>query len=173
MSYAEDRAWSDQFIPHIRAIVGPRLLVESPLEVDTKQAADLIVLKARDMTVAARVRRAGYAERYPWDFTLRSRRDSGAKTEFRKIVEGWGDWLLYGHEGEKSRLARWLLIDLHELRAEMIYDAHRPSRRLPDPMKPIANGDGTHFIAYNVRRLPSRIVVASSHPIPRPQSEAA
>lgn len=173
MSYTDDRVWSDQFMPHIRAIVGPRLLVESPLEVDTQQAADLIVLKARDMTIAARVRRAGYADRYPWDFTLRARRDSGAKTEFRKIVEGWGDWLLYGHEGDKARLARWLLIDLHELRAEMIYDAHRPQRRLPDPMAPIANGDGTHFVAYNVCRLPARIVVASSHEIPRRTREAA
>jgi hypothetical protein len=173
MSYAADRAWSDQFIPHIRQIVGPQLLVESPLDVDTKEAADLIVLKARDMTVACRVRRAGYADRYPWDFTLRAKRDSGAKTELRKIVEGWGDWLLYGHQGAADKLARWFLVDLHELRAEMIYDAHRPRRRLPDPTRPIANGDGTHFVAYDVRNLPQRIVIASSHAIPRAVTEAA
>lgn len=167
MSYETDRAWSDGFIPHIREIVGPLLLVPSPLDVDTQQATDLIVMRARDMMIACRVRRAGYAERYPWDFTIRAKRDSGSKTELQKIVEGWADWMLYGHESFNGRLGRWFLIDLHELRAQMIYDAHRKNKRLPDPTRPISNKDGTHFVAYDARKLPQKVVIASSHPVPR------
>lgn len=121
MSYAHDRAWSDQFIPTIKSIVGPLLLVESPREIDIKQAADLVILSARDMTIAARVRRVGFADRYPYQFTLRSARTNGLSTELRKIQEGWGDWLFYGHAGHSPPdIERWMVVDLHALRFHFI-----------------------------------------------------
>ena len=40
MSYAEDRAWSDRYLPIMRQLIGPHLLMPSPLEVDAKQAAE-------------------------------------------------------------------------------------------------------------------------------------
>ena len=86
MSYSDDRNWSDRYIPAIGQIVGPHLVVPAPLEIDPRQATDLIVLKARDMTIAARVRRAEYATCFPYDFTVRCRRDSGAKAEMRKVT---------------------------------------------------------------------------------------
>lgn len=172
MSYAVDRAWSNQFIPQIRSIVGPLLLVESPIEVDTQEAADLIVMRARDMTIACRVRRQGYAERHPWDFTIRAKRDSGAKTEFSKIVEGWGDWMFYGHDDGRGTVDRYFVIDLHGLRAELIRDSYRPRRQLPDCSRPISNGDGTYFLAFDVRKLRASDILASSHEIPRQQAAA-
>lgn len=48
MSYASDRRESDRFIPRIKSIVGPWLLDVTPDEIDCKQAADLMVFKARD-----------------------------------------------------------------------------------------------------------------------------
>lgn len=178
MSYSTDRRWSDQYLPVIRGIVGPHLLVPSPLDVDTKEAADLIVLRARDMTVACRVRRAGYESRYPWEFTIRGQRDSGAKTELAKVMEGWGDWMLYAHAGERQgTLSKWFLIDLHVLRAEMARDAWRAASGKPQrhagSMRLIPNGDGTHFAAFDVRRFPQELIVASSHSIPREEIEAA
>ena len=65
--YETDRRWSDRYIDAIRAIIGPRLLVTAPWELDRKQNTDLMVLTARDMTIACRVRRPGYASRYGWD----------------------------------------------------------------------------------------------------------
>ncbi len=160
MSYMNDRAWSDAFIPEIRRLVGPYLLVPAPFEIDTREAADLIVLRARDMTIAARVRRPGYASRFPWDITLRARRDSGVKTEFSKIIEGWGDWFFYGHNSRGADIDRWFLIDLHELRAGLIRGGNL--RRRAQNVQ--SNGDGTHFVAFDVRELP-RAIVASSHQI--------
>jgi hypothetical protein len=163
MSYADNRIWSDRFIPHICEIVGPRMLEPSSISVDQNRVADLIIVNAKPtMTIACRVRRPGYAERFPWDFTLRSKLDSGAKTELDKIIEGFGDWMLYGHAGDYSRLARWLLIDLRALRAAMISPEHNPRSLRHTP-----NGDGTYFVSYNVRTLPPSVVIDSSHLIPR------
>lgn len=170
MSYQKDRSWSDRFLDHIRAIVGPHLLVPSPLERDMKEAADLIVLRARDMTIACRVRRPGYADRYPWDVTLRSQRDSGSKTELVKIREGWGDWMLYGHSAEDERtLARWFLIDLHVWRGEFLRVGiaaglgKRPG--LWNVLRSTPNGDGTHFVSFDIRRFPPELIIASSHAV--------
>lgn len=162
MTYSLDRKWSDRFIPEIKRIVGPHLLSETPLEIDAKEAADLMVFTGRDLRIAARVRREGYAERYPFEFTIRAHRDSGAKTELAKIIEGWGDWMLYGHEGEGSSLSVWWLIDLHAFRASLI--------RCPKDLKfsKKANGDGTYFVAYDLRSFPPEpsILVAGSRDLP-------
>lgn len=166
MSYEADRAWSDQFIPAMKQIIGPYLLEPSSVEVDTKQAADLVVFRARDVTIACRLRRPGYADRYPFEFTIRSARDSGTRTELQKLTDGWGDWMFYGHAAAQSPdIARWFLLDLSAWRAALIRDrmAVAPRRQ--------SNGDGTHFVAFDVRRFKiangcKRLVIASSHPVP-------
>ncbi len=155
MSYLSDRRWSDIFIPAVKQIVGPLLLEVSSFDVDTKQAADMIVLNARDKAIAVRVRRPGYADRYPFEFTIRAERDSGTKTELEKIVDGFGDWMFYGHAQEDSvNINRWMVIDLHAWRAVLI--------RKQAPCKKQNNGDGTHFVAFDVRDLPKNLLIASS-----------
>ncbi|MGH8773468.1 MAG: hypothetical protein ACREV2_20180 [Burkholderiales bacterium] len=118
--YRSDRCFADRFIPEMKRIIGPYLLCEATFEVDTERASDLVVLKARDMAIACRVRRPGYAERYPWDFTLRAHRDSGTKTELEKIQDGWADWMFYAHakDGETPIFAQWFLLDLNAFRAQ-------------------------------------------------------
>lgn len=161
MSYADDRAWSDAYLPTVRAIVGPHLLVPAPIERDIKEASDLIVLRARDMTIAVRLRRPGYADQYPNQFTIRAHRSSGAKTELAKINEGWGDWFFYGHTSATD-IVSWLLIDLHWLRAAFIRQAsilHFPDNRVSGIKH---NGDGTQFFWFDASRLPSNVIIASS-----------
>lgn len=166
MGYVNDRAWSDRFIDPIKQIVGPLLLEPSSFDVDTQKATDLVVLRAKDHMIAARVRRPGYADRYPNDFTIRSLRDSGARTELEKFVDGWGDWFLYGHaDAAQVTLSRWMLIDLHAWRSALIRDGMRDSSTLRWKKK--SNGDGTHFVSFDVRSFPSRpsILVSSSHAV--------
>lgn len=160
MSYQSDRSWSDQYIPAIKQIVGPLLLDVSSFEVDTKNATDLIVLRVNDKMIAARVRRPGYADRYPYEFTIRSQRDSGAETELRKVISGWGDWMFYGHAAEGGGISRWFVLSLPALRAELI--------RRPDELgwEKKSNGDGTHFVAFDLRTFVEPIIVASSHEVP-------
>jgi hypothetical protein len=164
MSFQSDFDWQMQFVPVIRSIIGPLLLEPAPLELDMHEATDMIVLRARDMRIACRVRRPGYAEPYPWDFTIRSRRDSGAETELSKILmRGWGDAMFYGHAAqlEAGPIARWHFIDLHSFRG---HHTHRDTRRAIKCGER-SNGDGTYFCWYDVRSfLPDPpILIAQSH----------
>lgn len=149
-AYKVDRKWSDRFIPLIKQIVGPRLLVTSPLEVDQKQAADLITIKARNLTIACRIRRAQYYEEYKYQFTVRSHRDSGAETEYSKLVKGWGDWMFYAFalDDTSADLRLWYLIDLAAWRWHL---AQKPKTFQSGE---IPNGDGTYFAWYDMRSFP-------------------
>lgn len=168
MSYGVNRTWSDTFLPDIKRIVGPYLLVRSPKEIDCTQAADLIVMRARDMTIAARIRRFGYAGKYPYDFTIRSSLDSGTKTELAKFLEGWGDWMFYGHAQQSGEFVdRWWLIDLHEWRKRLLFAGYRGG--WSSLAIQIDNGDGTHFFAFDVRDFGSALLIGSSHPLPSAQ----
>ncbi len=70
--YQVNWSWSDQFLPEIRRIVGGHLLKAAPDPLDHFQATDLVMLDAKDMRVAARVRRPGYSMLYPNQFTIRA-----------------------------------------------------------------------------------------------------
>lgn len=166
-SWDKDKNWSDLYLPQIRAIVGPLLLEPAPLEMDLREATDLKILKARDMRIACRLRRPGYADRYPFEFTIRSQRHHN-KTELEKILNGFGDWAFYGHVDNAERLNRYLLLDLDWFRAVIFYDNNH-HRWLP------ANGVAVEkmnfdkssvFMAYDVRYFPPEMVIATSHAIP-------
>lgn len=169
-AYETDRAWSDRFIVPIKNIVGPRLLSVTPDEIDCTQAADLMVFIARDMKIAARVRRHGFAERYPYEFTIRARRESGAETELSKIINGWGDWMFYGHSNaEQNHFDLWWLIDLHAFRAALIRNSmNGKALRCGDK----ANGDGTFFKWFDLRSFPTTppILIGGSDHLPGPPS---
>jgi hypothetical protein len=155
--YQADREWSDGLLPALRHIVGPLLVEPSTLVQDREQAADLTVFTARSLTIACRVRRPGYSDSYPWDFTIRARRNNGVKTELAKIVDGWGDWFLYGHADQDGfNLARWMVLDLNVFRSALIRSTkirERPEIRNPDR--------STTFVAYDVREFPQDIVIAA------------
>ena len=77
-----------------------------------------MMLDARDMRVAARVRRPGYAARYPHQFTIRSHLPSGAQSELSKIVIGKGDRMFCAHaSATETGVDRWCLQDLNAFRA--------------------------------------------------------
>ena len=159
--FKADFRWQMRFYDEMRYILGPRLLIEAPDELDFKQATDMLILAARDMRIGCRVRRPQYLDRYPWDFTIRRARDSGATTEAEKIWEGWGDWLFYAFSDAEERfLARWFIVDLDAFRSQM--REHR--NRVGNPRRK-DNGDGTYFVAFDVRRFRDEppILVDSSH----------
>ncbi len=162
--YQTDREWSDLYLPRIKALVGPHLLVPAPFEVDSEQATDLIVLRARDMMVACRVRRPGYVDKPRWrrQFTVRRKRASGAKTELEKFIDGFGDWMFYGHAtGVADEISPWFLLDLDVFRAALIRMSQRYSEQ-PVTSENCVNTDGTQFKAYDIDSFPPQLVIASS-----------
>lgn len=164
MAYSINRIWLDRFIPEIRRIVGAHLLRVAPEHLDNRHATDLLMLEARDMRIAARVLRHGYASRYPYDFTIRSRLPSGNQTELAKIVDGEGDWLFYGHaNAAKTGFDLWWLLDLRALRAGLIRHA---SNGYPISSGDRVNTDGTCFKWFDIRSFPTEppLVLATSGP---------
>ncbi|MDQ7264070.1 hypothetical protein NM680_19960 [Paracoccus sp. PS-1] len=161
-AYSINRHWSDRFIPEIRRIVGAHLLRVAPDYLDTRHATDLLMLDGRDMRIAARVRRHGYAGRYPYDFTIRSRLPSGNPTELAKIVNGEGDWLFYGHANAAGTgFDLWWLLDLRAFRAGLIRHA---SNGYPISSGDRMNTDGTCFKWFDIRSFPKEppLVLATS-----------
>jgi hypothetical protein len=155
--YREQRAWSDKFIPQIKRIVGPYLLGVADDCRDMHEATDLIVIQAKDLRIAARMRKPGYADKYPYDFTIRADVPSGATTELQKMVDGFGDLFFYGHANEADQIVRWMLLDLAAWRAHLI----RRTVKLGDVR---TNIDGTKFVVFDVRDFvgPPTVLVSSS-----------
>lgn len=166
--YESERAFSDRYIPAIQQIVGPLLLKPAPFELDANQATDLIVMTARDIRIAARVRRANkYLERYGYEFTLRAKLQSGAKTEMTKVVDNNAQWLFYGFADPNSaEVPHWWLINLDAFRAAFIRQAFG-GQKVKCGLKD--NGDGTHFYWFDLRSFPREpsILIAGSRELPK------
>jgi hypothetical protein len=160
MSVSEDWEWSDEYMPIVKEIVGPHLLQKSPYAVDAKQATDLVVVRGKSLTTGVRMRRPYAAENWPYQFTIRLKRDSGAKTELAKIIDGWGDIFFYGFAGDAhQKIQGYYLIDLNVFRKCMIYE---------EPRKSIVSGrqsnkDGTHFKWFDVRSFSEEMFLDSKH----------
>lgn len=160
MSYEKDRQWSDRFIPMLKLLIGQHLLATSSFEQDAYEASDLVVFNVLNRKIACRVRRYGYADRYQHQFTIRSQRDTGSKTELEKIMDGFGDWLFYGHATvTESGIVPWWVIDLNVFRNVM--GSFKLAKFVQSGKGD--NGDGTHFTWYDVRTFPAncKILVAS------------
>lgn len=164
MSYREDRTFTDQYTPAIKGIVGPLLLEPAPLEEDAFRATDLMILKARDLRIGCRMRRDGFKDRFPFDFTIRSKRDNGTETEMRKFVNGFGDWFFYGHAAKEGiSIDRWMVVDLAAWRAHLILKGWQYFVA----GKTGSNNDGTHFMAFDARKFqgPPKLFIATSFPL--------
>jgi hypothetical protein len=164
MSYAERRAFSDQYLGEIKRIIGPLLLEPASLEMDQRQATDLLTLNARDLRIGARVRSSSYAEKYPYQFTIRSQSVGGAETELDKIRWGWCDWLFYGHAVMPPAIyiGRWMVLNLNVFRGVM-WEHGIDGARKRGLFVDCVNGDGgTGFIACDVRRWPPQLLIATS-----------
>lgn len=161
--YDIDRKWSDQYIPLIKRLVGPYLLEESNLQVDQKEATDLIVMSVGRQQIACRVRRPKYWPRYASQFTIRARRKSGAKTELRKIIEGFCDLMFYGFalDGAQIGFSEWYLINLRHWRSHLIFSREVIKRGTTQ------NPDGeTSFEWFEIRSFPPEppLLEASDRP---------
>lgn len=148
--WRQDQVWARRFVPEMKRIVGEQLVVEAPYEEDAERNTDLIVLRLDAIRVACRVRRWKYLAQYGNEFTLRSERPNGAKTELTKIIEGWGHYLIYGFaDAEERRLASWILGDLSKFRLWFMRRLVSDGGRLPGIER--LNSDGSSSLrAFSV-----------------------
>jgi hypothetical protein len=155
--FEKDKNWSDKFIPTIKLILGYYLIGEASKEEDCERNTDLIVLKMEAVRIACRIRKHTYLE-YSNEFTIRTSRPSGAKTELAKIMEKFGDYLFYGFElKDTKKLSTWALIDLTVFRREVYNYMLAHSGQLPGKNR--SNSDGSSdFRAFKFTDFPPELI---------------
>lgn len=155
-----DKRKSDIYLPALKRILGEHLIGEPPVAEDQERNTDLIVLRMEAVRIAARVRENKWVHSNPNDFTIRSKRPSGVKTELHKIIEGWGDYMIYGFaEPTGPELAAWHLLDLNVFRLSLATHLINNHGQLPGHL--LENKDGSSaFLAFNLNQFPPQLVVA-------------
>jgi hypothetical protein len=153
IGWKDEKRWSDRFIPHIKALLAPYVIGEANIDDDERRNTDLILLRATVHRIACRVRRPGYASKYPGEITIRADRPSGTKTELHKIIEGWGDFLFYGHAAEWSdEIISWIICDLTKFRSWFFYQICDSHGRVPGVLH--SNRDGSsRFRVFQVSEI--------------------
>lgn len=167
-TYQSDRTWADQFVDQTRAIIGRLLVQGATFMLDAKESTDLVVQSIQNgcrdgkpiKAFATRLRRSTafrgrsrYGAPWAFQFTIRSRRDTGAVTELAKLRQGFVDWYLYGHV-EQSTIRHWMVLDMDVFRAF----ADSPAIKT----ETVPNDDGTEGIAYDIRSFPDALCLAKS-----------
>ena len=170
MNWQENKRWSDGFMPEIKAILGMHLLGEAPHEEDVSRATDLIVLKMEAIRIAVRVRRCTYGttDKFKEEFTIRCELASGKKTELRKVIQGFGDFMFYAFEHKDGgRLGRWTLIDLNVFRESMFEKTSQlPANILPGHK--LQNIDGcSSFRVFKYCDFPQSLIRAKGEGMPQ------
>jgi hypothetical protein len=153
--YETDKKWEEAYHPQVLGILNqliPHLAVISIAsdEEDKKSATDFKVVLMGG-TIAVRLRRHTCKFR---DLTIRSRRDSGRKTELAKIKEGYAYRYFYGWLNRNNVLSEWILVDLDKVREKGLLDI---------PRKEHPNYDGTYFIDIKIKELSDAGCLIASH----------
>ncbi len=173
MIWQSDKARADKFIPEIKRHLGEILIGEAPIEDDQQRNTDLIVLKMDSVRIGVRVRTPKYFDMYGGEFTIRADRPSGTKTELAKIIEGWGNYIFYGHSDHNEQSLRaWAVGDLNVFRLWFNSQIVKNKGALPGFHKP--NGDNSSsFRAFKWNEVFDGFVVASGGDLSYLTQEAA
>lgn len=141
MSYKSDKDWADGFLREIIEILRQNAPCFQNFSIADSSKNDVII-KTDGGDFAIRVRRDGYIKKFH-DWTIRSYRANGQKTELEKLRDGFARWYLYLWTAGDS-IIDWILIDLNRAReTSLLYKSRHH----------ISNGDGTYFIAITIREL--------------------
>lgn len=161
-SYLEDKQWEESWLPYAMKLINPAVFLrQAPLFNDQKQVTD-VMISVRDLRIGVRIRYPEHFDNYKHEVTIRCHRDSGAKTEWQKILDGNGDLFFYGFANPGWQhvrcIRRYTLFSLHAIRR--VY-ASGQCPKLPT----IDNRDGTYFHPLDVsqwNRLDGKFVVDSN-----------
>lgn len=143
--------------------LGRYLITEPAIVEDQERNTDLMVIGMGSVRVACRIRKYQYAHRYGDQFTIRKSRPSNAKTELRKVVEGFGDYIFYGFCDEsETHLHSWFLGNLSEFRGWWMNQLFKSDAGVVPGISKDNADNSSAFAAFKLSEMPSGFVVASS-----------
>lgn len=155
-----DKSFSDRLIPEIQNVLGKVFFRVAPIEEDMKRNTDLIVFHSGNFRISARVRRYNYFLKYPNDFTVRSTRKSGAKTEIDKIMYGWGDYFFYGFADKDNKHLHAYGIGSLKVFRRVFWDFFREHRKFLGKEEYVEK-NSCYFRAFKWELFPKEILIAS------------
>lgn len=150
----------------LKRIIGPLLVIDAPIDEDNLRATDMITLHTQTKRIACRVRRhREWTLQRSMEFTIRSGRSNGTKTEFEKILSGCADWMIYAWSTpDETDISSYAIIDLDIFRKnyQLVTINHitqwMPIHTNPDIM---TTNDGTVFFAYKFSKFPKDMILSS------------
>ena len=94
----------------LSAIFGLHIIGPAPVEEDAERNTDLIVLRMANSRIAVRMRSYERIwKKWPNQITIRTERPTQHKTEYEKIIDGWGQYFFYGFGTEDGLLVHGFL----------------------------------------------------------------
>lgn len=164
MGWKKDKTWSDPYLLIVKAICGLLFIGEASEDEDRERNTDLTVFSVGGVRIAVRIRRHEYwlhtkPDNYRKEFTIRYSRPNGRKTEYQKILDGWGDFLFYGFALPKPpHLHGWGIVDLSLFRVWATIYRNEHGR---DPGHKIQNVDKTQGRAFYWSEIPQIAILAT------------
>jgi hypothetical protein len=164
--WQDSKAWADQFTPHVQELLGIRFFRPATRDQDLKENTDLLFESERGR-FAIRIRRL--QERLAFnrrnEVTLRLKRTSGQATELGKLMNGLGDYFLYGWGDERSqKVVAYSILNLAQLRGwlfEVLLETHKLPGQCQD------NHDGSSsFVAFCLDCMPPHLIVSRHTHLP-------
>lgn len=156
--WEKDKQWSDKFILEIKRILGETFFALPSLSDDQMKNTDLICMDMTGKRIGCRVRKKQYLSKYPFQFTIRYSRPMGTKTEYQKILDGWGDYFFYGFSNTlETSFLLWMIGDLKIFRQTIINDNRTGQTK--------QNTDNSsNFKVFEWQEMPSDFFVKISDP---------
>lgn len=136
-------------------------VVKASEQEDLRENTDL-VLELPRLSLSFRIRdHSNYVKGYGGEITFRCQARYGGRTEWDKMLAGWGDYFLYGFESEDGQdIWKWSIIDLEALRV-WLYELGNNTGFYPGQVW--SNFDGTAFRALRLCEMPDGCVVCCNH----------
>lgn len=170
MTYMEQRAWSDKFLPEVMEIVhrnhhllprpamGATVCIADEMR-DMKQATDAIITHTGEVCIAIRIRRFKYLPSYRNEFTIRIKSKHGGQSELEKIRAGFCSVYFYGFANDaEDGLAFWRILDVSKFRRWL----RKIEKTVKRPFQTIDNRDGSMGAAFRVRDSLADCVIVDS-----------
>ena len=143
---------TQKYLDEIMRFLGLTVFKQASFIEDTQQNTDIIMIESNRIRYACRIRRFSYYKNYNFrnEFTIRSKTKYNKKTEIDKVLEGWGDFFIYGFENECCNgLQKITVSDLAVFRK--VYNEKMGSYH--------NNHDGTGFLSFRWDEFPSEFIV--------------
>jgi hypothetical protein len=166
-NWQDDKKWSDRLINRAKSYCGYHLIGVANEKEDQKHNTDLITLTMEPVRISVRIRRFEYwnTPEFRGQFTMRSKRPNGTKTELLKVRRGLGDYFFYAFADESgTKFQAYTILDLEEFREwHSLQTEKLDAGQLPG--KILANLDGSsEFSIYEWNQMPPEAIVASTLP---------